>query len=343
MKSKQICIVSAAIILIISCASGTEKNFTTQSTVSSDDININFDNEKTVSVLPPIFDDDKTSTESIKQNDVLSSLSSYEQIKEEAEKIRNEVQNANLTNNHDKDYILCNQVETNTKSITGKQDFYNAIVEYDFIDGKIYDIISSSYSVTDIRLEKGERILGNVAIGDPSLWMLETTESEENGDRIVHLLVKAQQDAGYTTMIVPTTRRTYYFRLTATDKTAMVGCRFIYNKKNYNIGSFAKADDKKEVFINAGKMDFNYSISNDYPWAPAAVFSDTKKTVIQFPPSFTTSSLAPALYIKRGNDIGLINYIIKGNLYITDTIINDEESLVLITNGENIEINRSYE
>ena len=345
MKNRKIYVLSSVLLLLISCATGAEKSEKIEPK-KVDNVVIKFDSEREIQTASPalkspdnlpIIDNTPITPDSVK----IKSDETYESIKEEAEKIRKSENYAKR--NVNKDEILSSQFESNTKSISGKKDFYNAIVEYDFIDGKIYDIITSLYSVTDIRLEKGERISGDIAIGDSALCDIETTESEEGGERIVHLLVKAREESGYTTMMIPTTRRTYYFRLTATNKSAMIGCRFTYSKKNGNYKYTSHSDEKDGLLINAEKIDFDYSISIDYDWAPSAVFSDGRRTVIQFPPSFINSSITPALYIKRGNDIGLINYIIKGNLYIADTVISDNESLLLITNGQSIEINRSYE
>lgn len=342
------------IILFISCASGEaitsspvrpESPLVLRLDFADEDVithtpksgnNNNVGNNDITNPLPPLI-----TTQNDDKNDNI-----YENIKVEAEKIRTNQQKVKNTP-IDKNRLLLEQLELNTKSITDKSDFYNAIVEYTFIDGKIYDIISSPYSVTDIRLEKSERILGNVAIGEPTEWLIETTESEENGERIVHFLVKAEHESGSTTVIVPTTKRTYYFRLTATSEKAMVGCRFVYpktTKKTFSLSSSSNwGTTPNDTLINASEMDLNYIILGEHLWGPNLVFSDTRRTVIQFPPSFITSSDAPSLYIKKGNDLGLINYIIKGNLYITDTLINDEESFMLIKNNESIEIQRSYE
>ena len=77
-----------------------------------------------------------------------------------------------------------------TTTVVSQADFQNAIAQYAFSDGLIYEIFTSPGFVTDIRLAPGETISGSAAIGDSERWQLETAVSSENGRRTTHIYVK---------------------------------------------------------------------------------------------------------------------------------------------------------
>lgn len=244
------------------------------------------------------------------------------------------------------------------KSMTqpeSKRDFYNSIVQYIYLDGKIYSIVTKTGYITDIRLENNEEINGAIAIGDSSYWSIETASSVENGDDIVHILVRPETSDSSTTMIVPTNMRTYYFYLTTTDGYPMVAIRFKYpnnrkliinnnQKASHNSSKFSNntAIKDRDYTIDASHISFNYEIEEDAPyWAPNTVFSDGKTTFFQFDPRFVDTPGAPALYLNTNGELSLINYSIKGNLYMTKTIISGNSSFVFIKGDERVEITRS--
>ena len=81
---------------------------------------------------------------------------------------------------------LNSSVARNTVSVGSGTDFTNAIVEYNFLDGKIYEIFTSPNKVTDIRLAPGETISGEAAIGDSESWQMVTATSSEKGRAVTH-------------------------------------------------------------------------------------------------------------------------------------------------------------
>ena len=85
---------------------------------------------------------------------------------------------------------LNSSVDSNTVSVGSETDFTNAIVEYNFLDGKIYEIFTSPNKVTDIRLAPGETISGEAAIGDSESWQMVTASSSEKGRAVTHIYVR---------------------------------------------------------------------------------------------------------------------------------------------------------
>lgn len=238
--------------------------------------------------------------------------------------------------------LLESQFESSIESISSKRDFYNSIVEYNYKDGKVYDIIVNATSVTDIRLEGGESVSGNIALGETENWTIETTMSVENGSETLHFLVRSEEESGETVLIVPTNRRTYYLRLIATKGRSMIGVRFKYkssdllSSKGPNSSATYPISSKNSNMydVDVRNLSFAYRIESNSDIAPTSVFSNESSTFFQFDPRFVYQKSAPSLYLKRGNKLELINYTIRGNLYFTATVIGENESFVFLE-GEN--------
>lgn len=239
--------------------------------------------------------------------------------------------------------LLDSQFNSNIESINSKRDFYNSIVEYTYKDGKLYEVIVNNTSVTDIRLEGNETISGNLAIGDSENYSIETTTSVENGKEILHLLIRSEENFGETILLIPTNKRTYYFRLIATNGRAMVGVRFKYNAKSDILLNSQKttkgiSHSTSMYDIDALTLFFGYRIESNSEIVPQSVFSNDKATFFQFDPRFVDLNGAPSLYLKKNNKLELINYSIKGNLYVTPTLLSNNESFVFLDGEEKTEI-----
>ena len=238
---------------------------------------------------------------------------------------------------------LNSSVARNTVSVGSGTDFTNAIVEYNFLDGKIYEIFTSPNKVTDIRLAPGETISGEAAIGDSESWQMVTATSSEKGRAVTHIYVRPVTSGLETTMIIPTDQRTYYLLLTSTKNVYMVGVRWKYP----GIATFeASADSIPSVSISVENMNSNYTIKGDNVfWKPTMVFDDGLRTYFQFDPRFNTSAGAPSLYLlpREGSNTSkaeIINYVIRGNFYIADFVLQDKQSFMLMTQDNRVEITR---
>ncbi len=246
------------------------------------------------------------------------------------------------TNISSEDY-LTSSVDENTVSVSSATDFTNAIVEYNFLDGKIYEIFTSPNKVTDIRLAPGETISGEAAIGDSESWQMVTASSSEKGRAVTHIYVRPVTSGLETTMIIPTDQRTYYLKLTSTENLYMVGIRWKYP----GISTFgASSDSVPSVSISVEDMNSNYTIKGDNVfWKPTMVFDDGLRTYFQFDPRFNQAAGAPALYLlpKKGasqNKAEIINYVIRGNFYIADFVLQDKQSFMLMTQDNRVEITK---
>lgn len=361
-------LLASALIPLISCRSATKSDDLTRDEIAQiysskaqnnrSEINITLDDEYTFTPkdtnTPLIINSTDTNADNqeiksenitnvIQDNNVinLDNISDFTEF--------NYINNNDLTDNTD---ILDEQYSRSIETAKSKKDFTNSIVEYTFMDGKIYTIVTSKNSITDVRLEGGEEIISSIAVGDPHAWSIETALSVENGVNTVHILIRAESDDVITSAIIPTNRRTYYLRLLSTNATPMIACRFRYqNSSNMLIknilaqnNNYSVSKSKNSYSIDPSTLEFGYSVTDSsFIWSPTAVFSDNTTTYFQFDPLFEEVQGSPALYLSTNDEISLINYSIRGNLYTTKTILGDNQKFVLIKGKDIIEILRSNE
>ncbi len=246
---------------------------------------------------------------------------------------------------------LISSATVNNTVTVDENSFRNSIVEYFFEDGKIYDIFTSINEVTDIRLAPGEEISGEAALGDSASWMMNTAITSESGRQTTHIYVKPISSGLSTSMIIPTNQRTYYIRLRSFTNLNMVGVRWKYPElKTFN--SFSSSTEGinsaiPDIHIDADNLYWAYTFSGDTKvwWKPIAVFDDGIHTFIQFDSRFSLTSGAPALYLlqkekSNKNKAEIINYLIRGNLYITDSILAKGQALLLVSDKDQLKIVR---
>ena len=61
-----------------------------------------------------------------------------------------------------------------------------------------------------------------------------------------------------------------------------------------------------------------------YLWTPVAVYNDGLKTYIEMPETMKSSE-APVLYVKNSGKLLMVNYRLKGNMFIVDRLFDEAE------------------
>lgn len=232
--------------------------------------------------------------------------------------------------------------------ITSTANFTGAIATYDYIEGNIYEIITSPKAITDFRLKPGESITGSPIVNnDSTSWQFTMGTSVENGETIQHLFIKPTTVGLDTSMIVLTDQRTYYFRIASFESSYMTALRFNYPVDSGEGYFFAEDYDQyvKDTSSVSGESiykldlstaDYNYTIKKvrgTPSWMPQNVFSDNTKTYIQLPVSTLSTNELPSVYVIKGNEESLVNYRIIGNIYQLDTVITSAQT-ILLKSGE---------
>lgn len=242
--------------------------------------------------------------------------------------------------------LLPESINKSTVSVERLKDFQNAIATYDFIDGYVYLVYCTPGHLTDIRLENSEELTSSPLIGNPAGWTITRATSIEDGITIPHLFFQPHQSMNSTTVTLTTNKRTYYLKLISLDNLYMVGVKFNYPNDNSSIVIGDNTTLKTERPIEA--LDLNYkiegSMKNAPKWRPNSVYSDGVRTYIQFSPYIINSIDSPSLYYQKNLnddfDMSIINYRVKGSVYIADIVIEKGNALLLVSGADRIRITK---
>lgn len=225
----------------------------------------------------------------------------------------------------------------------------------------IASIVASPTNVTDIILQKNERIVeGGIFVGNTVDWEVTPLVQEQGNAVFSHIIVKPRYPNVETTMTVFTDKRTYYFALISTLGEFMTNVGFEYSSDldesthEYRARLVAheekNADLKKAVpeisvpqpaggtkQVPYDDLDFNYEVvvtkGRSPRWKPIRVFSADNKTYIQLPARVRYGD-APVFLLNNGNnDHEIVNYRLQNDTYVVDGIF--EQSLLIAGVGRN--------
>lgn len=242
------------------------------------------------------------------------------------------------------------------KYITSSDAFTGAIAVYDWIEGYIYEIVTSPKAITDFRLKPGENITGAPVVNDgAAAWQFTMGTSVEDGVTVQHLFIKPSTVGLDTSMIVLTDQRTYYFRIASFEKSYMTALRFNYpvdtgkgyyvdeDFKDYIVDPYESTDSIYSLDLS--KVDYNYKITQSKgkpAWTPQNVFSDERSTYIQIPATVANTNDWPSVYIIKNGETVLVNWRIIGNLYQIDEVITTKQTILLTAGDkEQVKITRT--
>ena len=207
------------------------------------------------------------------------------------------------------------------------QGFINAIQQYAYADGALYQVYASPGQVTDIALQEGEQLVGAgpVAAGDTVRWIIGDTTSGIGASARVHILVKPTRADLVTNLVINTDRRTYHLELRANPSTYMASVSWIYPQDQLIAlrGSNAAALSSTPVAtgIDLAALNFNYRIDGDKPaWRPLRIFDDGRQVFIEFPESIAQGEMPPLFVIGAGGEGELVNYRVSGHHLIVDRL-----------------------
>lgn len=211
-----------------------------------------------------------------------------------------------------------------TDAITRQADF-----TFVYIPNQIYKVYCQEQRITDIQLQPGEDIL-YVGAGDTVRWVVDQEVSGTGETLQWHVYVKPLKSGLKTNFIINTDRHVYHMEVTATAwYTPIVNWSYPQEERAELMRQKAIEEKREEDTVarfTLEDMNFEYKISSpkNYPWKPQLVFDDGSKTYIQMPSSMKSSE-APALFIKDGEELQLVNYRVKSDYYIVDRLFNEAE------------------
>lgn len=206
--------------------------------------------------------------------------------------------------------------------------FLNAVTTYAYEPGGFFKVFTAPGRVTDLALEPGEELLGPVAGGDAVRWRLDVGNGAIDGIPQKHLFIRPLLPALRTNITVTTDRRTYLLDLESLEEgdTFMVAVRWTYPQYAEASASGEPARVPESEPARSGtaveSLHFDYSIetiAGKPSWKPRAVYDDGTHTYIRFDRRLLTGE-APALYVRERGQLQMVNYRVKGTLYIVDRL-----------------------
>ncbi|MGV1681798.1 P-type conjugative transfer protein TrbG [Sphingopyxis sp. NJF-3] len=213
-----------------------------------------------------------------------------------------------------------------------RQGFRNAIQQYAWADGALYQVYASPGQVTDIVLQEGEQLVGPgpVAAGDTVRWIIGDTVSGAGAKRRVHLLVKPVRSDIMTNMIINTDRRTYHIELRATPSAYMASVSWTYPADELLALKLAEAEAARSTSVATGialpSLNFGYKLSGDrVPWRPVRVFDDGRQLFIEFGESIAVGDMPPLFILGAKDQAELVNYRVDGRFLVVDRLFDRGE------------------
>ncbi len=158
-----------------------------------------------------------------------------------------------------------------------------------------------------LQLQPGETPVEDPTLGDSVLWDAQVRVSKNSANPQVRIVIKPDEKATQTSLLVATDKRFYDVQLIKSDTEYTHVLAFTYpteiaaaNRAKITALANAKARknsqikaararksipvDKKSVHIS--KLNFNYQIRGKAPFKPTRVFHDGRKTYIDLPDGY---------------------------------------------------------
>jgi type IV secretion system protein VirB9 len=192
----------------------------------------------------------------------------------------------------------------------------NRITNINYNANRVVTIYANHFVSTTLEFSKDEVVRGdNITNGDSSSWNYQVYADKPN-----YLGIKPSRIGSDTSMTIVTNKRTYYFHLLSTDKTAaMFAIKYNYPDQELKDitakQQFIKQQQKANLseFRNPAQYNMNYTFSGDKNIMPIQVWDDGTVTYMQFSPN----QPQPALFAVEGTegDEAVVNYRrLKNNL-----------------------------
>jgi len=224
--------------------------------------------------------------------------------------------------------------EANRQAAQGpaRDTYFNAIVQYAFEPGSLYQVYASPMRITDLALEPGEKVIGQPAAGDVVRWVLALGRSVQAGQEQVHVYVKPTRPDLETNLAINTDRRSYLLELHSYPDTYMAAVEWHYPHEELarleaQATESAVERQNSSPIVGLDTLNFNYAVKvekGEPTWTPLQVFDDGRRTFIRFPEAMLVRE-APALFVLRNKETQLVNYRVKSDFYVVDRLLDAAE------------------
>jgi type IV secretion system protein VirB9 len=206
-------------------------------------------------------------------------------------------------------------------------------------------VVCAPLHVCDLELQPGE-IVNNINIGDKARWSITPGLSGGGSGLVTHVMIKPY-DAGLSSnLIILTNRRTYSIKLVSEQTEWMPLIGFNYPDEASSQWASYRRTMTAFVGTNSGQPTAESSLQfycvrpDGAPpnWIPTRAYTDGRRTVIEFPASFSYAA-EPALVALAGGGFfsgpakQVVSYRQSGNSYVVDSVL-DRAELVSGVGGD---------
>lgn len=192
-------------------------------------------------------------------------------------------------------------------------------------------VVCAPMRVCVVELEAGEHLSGEPHVGDSVRWVISPALAGSGRQETPMLVIKPKQAGLDTTLLITTDRRAYYLRLVSKPDDYLARVAFAYPEEEVNRWKAHLVDQearRKEEFeasqitpvesIEALYFDYRI-IGGDQNMRPVRVVDDGRRTYLQMTPNVAAREL-PALVIVGPKGPEMVNYRVKGDMYIVDRL-----------------------
>ena len=196
-----------------------------------------------------------------------------------------------------------------------------------------------------LQLQPGEVPIEDLALGDSVLWSAQVRVSGSADQPNVRILIKPDDKATQTSLLVATNKRFYDIQLIKSDADYTNVLAFTYPQEEAALNrtrianlNAAKAKSaaatKRRVAadharrsvpvgnktVHVGKLDFNYKVSGKTKFKPIRVFNDGKKTYIDLPENYSGEK---PVFLASGTQAAseIVNSRWSGNRLTIDRVV----------------------
>lgn len=218
------------------------------------------------------------------------------------------------------------------RAASSADTFVGGVRVFAWSDGRLYDVWTAPLRVTSLTLAPGETVSAKAA-GDTVRWQIGESQSGSGPATRTHVLIKPLQSGLETNLVLTTSQRVYLLNLRSGPADAFHAAVAWDYGPDDGIASapLLSGVTPPPVDVAAvtpqGPLDPRYRIEprgRAPRWTPIAVFNDSVRTFITLSPE-TRFDEAPALFVRAGDDLQMVNYRQADGLLIVDRVFDDAE------------------
>lgn len=216
----------------------------------------------------------------------------------------------------------------NIKPVAGR----NGAIIFNF-GSQQNSIVCAVLQVCDVALQAGELVNG-IHLGDQTRWMVEPAITGTGAGEVQHLIIKPLDVGLETSLVVPTNRRTYHFKLRSHRTEYMPQVAFSYPEETAAkwdaIRTRETAERHEKTIPQTGEylgdLSFEYDTEGAASWKPVRIYNDGRKTIIEMPRVMQQTEAPSLLVIRKDGGVFtdeetvLVNYRVQGDRYIVDSV-----------------------